>query len=279
MREQVWAVSMVCDEEDMIEYTVANLVAQGVDGFVIAENLSADGTPEILQQIKKRCPVPMFIECDTEPGYYQGLKMTRLANIAAREGATYIIPFDADEIWVTDHYNRVADAIREANLPVMAIPYVNHWSTLLDVWDPDPTKRMLWREKGFAGEGSNHYHRIAFRYVPNCEIVQGNNLLISQFSEIFPAAEGRVWVHHFPYRSVEQFINKAIRGSRAYLAAPDLPTDWGHIWRHHGSIYEEKGVEGLRQLFFSKWCPADPAGAGLILPKGLSIGAQQVAMF
>ena len=36
MREQVWAVSMVCDEEDMIEYTVANLVAQGVDGFVIA---------------------------------------------------------------------------------------------------------------------------------------------------------------------------------------------------------------------------------------------------
>jgi len=45
----VWAISMVKNEEDIIGESVTNLLAQGVDYVLIADNQSTDATAQLAQ--------------------------------------------------------------------------------------------------------------------------------------------------------------------------------------------------------------------------------------
>jgi hypothetical protein len=44
----------------------------------------------------------VHVVTDREPAYFQAAKMTRLARAAARAGADWVVPFDADELWFAD---------------------------------------------------------------------------------------------------------------------------------------------------------------------------------
>ena len=90
------AITMVRDEEDIIDWTIQHLLDQGVDHIIVADNMSIDNTGFILQTLTRTGKVTV-IE-DPEVGYYQDQKMTALAHMAANEfGADWILPFDADE--------------------------------------------------------------------------------------------------------------------------------------------------------------------------------------
>ena len=67
-REQVWAVSMVRDEADMICATIRQLVDEGVDGIIVANNRSVDDTGFLLKALQMTLPIPLIIEEDAEPG-------------------------------------------------------------------------------------------------------------------------------------------------------------------------------------------------------------------
>ncbi len=95
---EIWAVSMVKDEADVIEASIDHLLGQGVHHVLVADNLSSDGTLEILERLAKNDP-RIHVARDREPAYYQSEKMTLLARAAARAGADWIVPFDADEFW------------------------------------------------------------------------------------------------------------------------------------------------------------------------------------
>src|SRR5579863_306513 len=93
----VWAVGMVRDEADVIETVIGNLLAQGVERVVIADNLSTDDTPAVLERLARSHPVTVLV--DRLPAYYQAEKTTLLARAAVRAGARWVLPFDADEVW------------------------------------------------------------------------------------------------------------------------------------------------------------------------------------
>jgi hypothetical protein len=107
---EVWAVSMVKDEADVIGLTVNHLLAQGVDRLLIADNLSRDETRPILDDLARR-DSRVHVVTDREPAYFQAAKMTRLARAAARAGADWVVPFDADELWFADR-GSVAERLR-----------------------------------------------------------------------------------------------------------------------------------------------------------------------
>src|SRR5688500_3550726 len=99
---QVWGVAMMRDEQDVAYDVITHLADEGFDAVIIADNRSTDGTANQLAQarhdVKDRLRVHL-IE-DHDPGYYQSRKMTGLADAAFASGATWIVPFDADELWV-----------------------------------------------------------------------------------------------------------------------------------------------------------------------------------
>lgn len=260
---QTFGISMVKDEADIIEGTLRHMASE-VDRLIVADNGSTDGTREILDRLAGE--LPMDVVDDPDPAYYQSQKMTDLANLAYvdaysryREPAVWVVPFDADEIW-WHAAGRIADVLANvAELhPTVNVTFAelrNHFRTALDVDDPDPFRSMVWRQREAAPLG-----KVAIKWEPGAVIHQGNH------GAHIPS--GRVDltvlnVGHFPYRSAEQFVRKALNGAAAYRAA-DLPEDMGAHWRAYGQIHDLYGREALEGVFREHFWHLSPTDAGLV---------------
>ncbi|HXQ90478.1 MAG TPA: glycosyltransferase family 2 protein [Acidimicrobiales bacterium] len=249
----VWAVGMVRDEADIIETVVRHLLAQGVARVVIADNLSTDGTHEILERLARSHPVTVLM--DRLPDYYQGEKTTLLARAAAKAGASWVIPFDADEIWQAPT-GSLTDWLAACDGDVVQARMFNHVPTLGDdLSEPDPVRRLRWRKTQ-----PNRLHKVAFRAHRRARLAYGNHGV---------ARRGRrasgLEIRHFPYRSEEQFVRKLRQGSAA-LNATDLTAEIGKAWRGLGAL-DEDGMRGAwrtlvetQNLPFEWWVP----GKGLV---------------
>ena len=217
----VWAVGLVRDEVDIIETTVVNLLSQGVERVVVADNLSTDGTSEVLARLARTGPVTVL--ADRLVPYYQAEKMTLLARAAARGGAGWVLPFDADEVWLAPG-TTVAAWLAHCEAAVVQAPVYNHVPTVDDdPGDPDPVTRLRWRKAE-----PNRLHKVVFRAHARARLDQGNHGVHRRG----PRAQG-LEVRHFPYRSEEQFVRKVRQGSAA-LADSELPVESGKHWRGLG---------------------------------------------
>jgi len=222
----VWAVGMVRDEADVIETVIGNLLAQGVERVLIADNLSTDDTPAILERLARAHPVTVLV--DRLPAYYQAEKTTLLARAAVRAGARWVLPFDADEVW-TAPGSTVARFLAACDADVVQVPVYNHVPTVHDDRaEPDPVRRLRWRKAD-----PNRLHKVVVRAHPRLRLDQGNHGVVRRG----PRARG-LEVRHFPYRSEEQFVRKIRQGSAA-LAVSELAADSGLHWRGLGSTDDD----------------------------------------
>lgn len=248
----VAAVSMVKDEADIIEATVRNM-ANHVDFMLIADNGSTDGTREILEELSGE--LPLTVQDDPEPAYLQAFKMSRLASIVGREGADWIVPFDADEWWyaTNSRIKETLDKVQDGYMTVQAKLY-DHISTGIDdKSEINPVKRMKHRRKY-----SLPLPKVACRYRDDLSIWQGNHQC--DYGGIVPMALPEILVvRHFPYRSPEQFISKVRNGSEAYKAAGErLSQDTGAHWRQWGNILDKSGESAVVEIYHKWFFKSDP---------------------
>lgn len=246
-----FAVSMVKDEADVIAGTLLHM-ADEVDRLIVADNGSTDGTREILAELGDS--LPLVVVDDPDPAYYQSEKMTRLASMAADAGATWVVPFDADELWLGE--DRLSVVLAATDADIVTATLFNHFPTAVDPAGEDPFVTIQWRHRDPAP-----LPKVAFRWRDGAIIHQGNH------GVTMPREGGTrpgLAVRHFPYRTVDQFIHKARNGAAAY-ARTDLPADIGAHWRGYGTILERHGAEGLAEVFRTHFWHLSPADAGLVL--------------
>ena len=166
----VWAVGVVRDEADIIEATVTRMLRQ-VDHVLVADNGSVDGTEEILRSLDR-----VTVLVDPDPDFYvdeqQARRTTALASLAAQRGARWVVPFDADEVWVARDGRRLRDVLDDVpdNVLVARAEMVNHVVTDRDPPGPDPLARMVYRRPEF-----HHLPKVACRTDPGLWIVNGNH--------------------------------------------------------------------------------------------------------
>lgn len=243
----VVAIARVKDEADIIGATVAHMLTQ-VDHVIVEDNGSTDATLDILADLD------VEVLHDPTVGYYQSQAMSRLAAYAVHERAAgLVVPFDADEAWRSP-FGRIADVL--AGQPAGSIftaELFDHVPTALDPDEPDPLKRIGWRRRQPAP-----LQKVAVRPYPRVTIHQGNHG--ADFGATVP---GLLAVHHFPYRSVEQFVSKVRNGAAAYTAT-DLPEDAGKHWRDYGRLLDAGGPAAIADVFRTYFWTADPQGAQLI---------------
>jgi glycosyltransferase involved in cell wall biosynthesis len=243
----VWGIARVKDEADVITATVERMAAQ-VDQLLISDNASTDGTRDILTLLARKYPLQVID--DPEVGYYQAQKMSELAAYAAAEGADWVIPFDADEVWYSP-FGRIADVLScQPDAAIAGAELYDHVPTAEDPADGDPVARIGWRRRTAAPLA-----KVAARPRPPVRIHQGNH-----GADHGTRVDGLLVVRHFPYRSPEQMISKARNGAAAY-AATDLPEDIGKHWRDYGRLTDEQIADVFRRYF---WSPAPAADPGLI---------------
>ncbi len=262
---KLWAIMMVKDEADIIEYTVEHLFRQKVDGLLIYDNMSSDETGEILAILARRHCIGITL--DTEVGYYQSRKMTELAEIAANHaGADWILPVDADEWWHAPGglsikaYLEIVAAV-EPETKALSVPMVNHFCTGLDAPSMNPFARMCW-----AKPDSPCLPKVCFRggVLKDFEIAMGNHELTHRGGVApYPTSKtSHLFAKHFPYRSADHFVRKAVNGAAAY-AATNLPPEYGDHWRGYGAMIAQHGEQAGRDWFQRWFYYDDPRAAGM----------------
>lgn len=259
------------DEEDVAYHVVMHMACEGLDGIIVADNGSTDGTLARLElaamHARRDYGTTVQIEDDPEPGYYQSEKMTGLAQRAVRQhGAEWIIPFDADEVWYAPHSLRQWLSEMPAATMIVHAELYNHFVTAVDEKEetplhPNPFKTMVYRQ---AKPGA--LPKVAFRWVDGAVIQMGNhgvNMPEAAANLQNLNGAGGLTIRHFPYRSFDHFKRKAINGAKAY-AATDLPETYGAHWRQYGQLLERQGEGALKEVWERWYYFLVPAIAGMV---------------
>lgn len=259
---EVWGVTMVKDEADVIEQTLRHMHGEGIAGIVCLDNGSTDGTRAILDRLADEWPGWLRIVDDPEVGYWQAAKMTSAMRMAADLGATWVLPFDADEIWVHASGRPLGDAILIEGDAKSALGgrLYHHLCTGLDP-EPDepgiddPFTRMPWRQPEPAP-----LPKVCVRADACQKIEMGNHGARLKWGQV---AWSELVVHHFPYRSPEQLVRKVRNGAAAY-AATTLAETTGQHWREMGRALESGGEPAIHAWYYSGFFYPQPAEQGLI---------------
>jgi hypothetical protein len=219
-----------------------------------------DGTAEILRSFDR-----VTVVVDPDPDFHvdlqQARRTTALASLAAQRGADWVVPFDADEVWVARDGRRVGDVLDglRDNVLVARADMVNHVVTDRDPPGPDPPARMVYRRPEFHVSP-----KVACRTRPDLWIAKGNHRAAYRGVPVPPLVDGLLRVHHFPVRSAEQFARK-VRYKAGGLQRSTLPHGMTPDKQDWVRVLEEEGEDALVARFDEEHWFADPDAAGLVL--------------
>lgn len=195
-------IAAICSahEEPWLAETIQHHYAQGCD-IVIVSTPHLDDT--------------MLTAVDNDAYWYQQYgpfrqddEMTRLANIAMSKGATWVVPFDADEYWIDPTREQTVAQVLAAQPPHITRIYAAMF-TMLDY------DRKVPDQKPFG--------KVAFRPHPAMRLSWGQHDIYLPDGE---AAHGLLEVREIQYRDREHWDAK-IDKARRLFATGAVPTQYG----------------------------------------------------
>ena len=102
---------LVRDEADIVSSNIDFHLDQGVDFIIATDNLSVDGTTDILRAYERRGVLHYIHQTDDD--YAQHRWVTNMARLACTQfAADWVINNDADEFWCPDRWRSEASAQR-----------------------------------------------------------------------------------------------------------------------------------------------------------------------
>jgi glycosyltransferase involved in cell wall biosynthesis len=256
---EIVATMMVRDEQDVIAANLEHHLHAGVPHIVVTDNGSIDGTREILAQYAKTGFVTLLD--DPVQKKQQSKVVSRMAMLAARRGAKYLVHLDADEFLVTtdEPIDRLPDVIREefATAKVLEIERTNMVGPA-DSQDDDGTSwldRLIYRERvSLSLQGKPLMPKIAHKASILVRVAQGNHR-IRGVGLGEPQLSSSLHIVHYPMRSWRQFSTKIENSGTAYAANPSFSAAVGaHLKADYarlldGTLYSEylaRAVDGDR---------------------------------
>jgi Glycosyl transferase family 2 len=264
---------LVRDEEDIVSENLQYHLEQGVDHVIVTDNRSRDSTRDLLEPFRRSGLVTVIDEQDDT--YAQGHWVTRMARLAAADGADWVVHTDADEFWWPKEGDlRTCLAAIPAECGVVEAPRLNFLPCRRE--SGRFHERLLIRQiRSTNHEGQPLPPKVCHRADPSVVVVQGNHRVSNvQYGVLRPP--GPLVILHFPMRTWRQFQLKIVTGGAAYQRNTELPRKVGKTWR---DLYDLHLAGSLREHYESALVEshdlnAEIAGGRLIVDRRLAIWMQ-----
>lgn len=215
---------MVRNEERRIAGSIRRLLDDGIDHVIVADNLSTDGTPDVLRELARDHPITVV--SDDESAFYQGPKVSLLARAAARCGAAWIVPFDADELWFATE-GSIAETLHELEGDVAVTAMFDFLPRVDQERVADPFVEFTRRTV------TPVTRKIAFRAHLMASVASGSHWASQPGRQV----EGKLFIRHYPFLDFEHFVRKA-RGGTEAIEATDLSAEIANHWRRWARMHD-----------------------------------------
>ena len=226
---------LVRDEEDIIATMIEYHLKRGVAFFIATDNMSEDGTADILRGYEQRGVLHYIRE--TGDDYSQSRWVTRMARLACTEfQADWVINSDADEFWWPERGN-LATVLGdiECNAEAVTVQRTNFVPITCGEFF---AHSMTYRERQSTNFFGNPLPaKVCHRAFADISIAQGNHEVYRN-GRALPAQNAPITILHFPIRTYRQFANKIAKGGAAYARNTELPLETGATWRELYGLWQ-----------------------------------------
>lgn len=247
---KIAGITTVKNEVDVIDFCLNHHFDQGIDRIYISDNGSTDGTYEyLLEASKSNEKIHAF---KNDGGFHQAKIINELYQLARKDGFDWVVPFDADELWMSE--NSLKDDLSGVDAFSVKVKTINFiQSTEYDVDNSYLT--ATWRIKNdypvdvnriFSGDLSmsevESFQKFIIRTDENTYIQPGAHSYSGGRSECLD--NDKFAIIHVPIRSFRALEEKANQG-RALRDAGYPPDHGFHVQRY--DALREQG------LLFNEW--------------------------
>lgn len=212
---------LVRDEADVLEANLWYHLEQGVDFIIATNNLSQDGSHDILQQFARQGHVQVIQE--TTDDYAQSKWVTRMARMASEQfGADWVINNDADEFWwpqcgtIKGALEAVPKRFGSYRAPRFNFVPRPRWPG----WFFD--QMFLKETKSHNVKGRPLPAKLCHRAVHDVVVRDGSHRILGTGLECAHEG-GELEILHFPVRSYMQFERKIRHIAEGRAKNPETP--------------------------------------------------------
>lgn len=242
-KPRLYMTLLVKNEIDIIEKNLIFHKKMGVDGFIVTDNGSSDGTYEVLEKYKNQGIIKELI-LDKEPAYNQNEKVNKMILIARdKYNADWVMNVDADEFWYSGGHD-LKKEISKSTQNVIKCPMVNVYPDEEEfinscyVVDKTSFEKEKYDFPTFSLY-NQQFPKVAHRVKGYKMISMGNhNADMTKKSE---KISKDILIYHYSVRGKEHFKNKMVNGA---IAAYKVKGDNPNISTHWKYFYERLVVEG-----------------------------------
>jgi hypothetical protein len=252
---------LVRDEEDILAANLDFHLRQGIDFFVVTDNLSTDGSRDIIEEYVRRGVAVCLRESNDD--YSQFRWVTKMARMATLDyGADWVINNDADEFWAAkDVQGSVKEVLRAipSNVESLMVMRSNFVPVDQDGIGFFAERMTLCEREPRNTDGLPLPPKVCHRGFEDIEVAQGNHG-VRRAGKPLTALPGPLRIMHVPLRSYRQFENKIINGGAAYARNMELSPDVGSTWRNLHEVWQRGG---LRTRYIEMMLSAQEIESGL----------------
>ena len=229
---------LVKNEADVLEQNLQFHKAMGVDGFIITDNNSTDGTAAIIRKYAEKGWVLESIR-ETASGYEQKIWVDRMVMLAiTRHGADWIINADADEFWYSPSQN-LKEEVKNVRCNVLTCKVVN-------MYPDENTPFSRWKQATKTVPASEDFDlspfsifgryrgKVLHRACGYLQIAMGNHkvLMFSRWKK-----PSNITIYHYNFRGRDHFLRKMINGGKELETHKN--NHGGRHWKYFYQLYKE----------------------------------------
>lgn len=270
-------MTLVCkDEIDIIESNIRFHIAMGIDGIIVTDNGSTDGTRERLQKLKQEGLILEIID-EKKVGHLHSIFVNKMMNIAIHKyKADWVINADADEFYFSKTLN-LKDQLPPRNSNINVLKIYSNWVFPLE--EQNNVIDNIYFVKRAVTEYEKKKYQIvendATRYFMDNEacpktiirtkgfidIFDGNHYAkMKNYCEINPAG---ITLYHYHTRSYEAFEKKVVKAIKA-VEFNNNP-NWAKGWKMYIKQYRDGNLKQFYEMRFGKEIAGKLIDAGVVV--------------